>query len=64
MKNSLKNMNNKTKLVLALMQVENISSLMEGNEWQQFINSKLIGLKVELERQLSNETVKELSQTP
>jgi hypothetical protein len=57
-------MNNKTKLILALMQVENISSLMEGNEWQQFINSKLIGLKVELERQLSNETVKELSQTP
>ncbi len=57
-------MNNKTKLILALMQVENISSLMEGNEWEQFINSKLIGLKVELERQLSNETVKELSQTP
>ncbi len=57
-------MDNKTKLILALDQINNISSLMEGNEWKQFINSKLIGLKVELERQLSNETVKELSQTP
>jgi hypothetical protein len=56
-------MNNKTKLILALQQIDNLTSLLEGNDWEPFLNSKLIGLKIELERQLSLETVRELSQT-
>ena len=47
-------MNNKTKLILALMQVENISNLMKDNEYEYFMVSHLIPLKVEMERQLSN----------
>lgn len=47
-------MNNKTKLILSLMQVENISNLMKDNEWEQFMVSHLIPLKCEMERQLTN----------
>ena len=47
-------MNDKTKLILALMQVDNISNLMKDNEWEQFMVSHLIPLKVEMERQLTN----------
>lgn len=46
-------MNEKSKLILALMQIENISELMKDNEWEKFIVSHLIPLKVEMERQLS-----------
>ena len=56
-------MNNKTKLILALQQIDNMTSLLAGNEWEKYLNSKLITLKVELERQLSIETVREPSQT-
>lgn len=47
-------MNDKTKLILAMMQVENISNLIKDNEWEQFMVSHLIPLKVEMERQLTN----------
>jgi hypothetical protein len=47
-------MNDKTKFILALMQIENISKLMKENEYEQFMVSHLIPLKVEIERQLSN----------
>ncbi len=47
-------MNDKTKFILALMQIENISNLMKENEYEQFMVSHLIPLKVEIERQLSN----------
>jgi hypothetical protein len=56
-------MNNKTKLILALQQIDNLTNLLAGNDWEPFLNSKLIGLKIELERQLSLETVREPSQT-
>lgn len=46
-------MNDKTKIILALMQIENISNLMQGNQWQGFMSSHLIPMKCELERQLS-----------
>lgn len=46
-------MTDQTKLILALMQVENISNLLAGNKWEQYLTSKLITVKVELERQLS-----------
>lgn len=45
-------MNKKTKLILALMQIENISNLMRGNAWEGFTTSHLLPLKYELERQL------------
>ena len=48
-------MNKKTKLILALMQIENISNLMRGNVWEGFTTSHLLPLKYEFERQLSLE---------
>lgn len=45
--------NTKTKLIFALNQIENISKLLEGNEWEQFFVSHLIPIKIELERQLT-----------
>jgi hypothetical protein len=47
-------MNDKIKFVLALMQIENISELMKENEYEQFMVSHLMPLKVEIQRQLSN----------
>jgi len=47
-------MNEKTKLILALLQVENLTKLLEGNDYQQFLYAKLIGIEVELKRQLSH----------
>ena len=48
-------MNKKTKLILALMQIENISKLMQGNAWEGFTTSHLLPLKYEFERQLALE---------
>ena len=50
-------MKDKAKIILALKQVENIASLIEGNEYEQYLVSKLVGVKVELERQLTNLSV-------
>jgi hypothetical protein len=47
-------MDDKIKFLLALMQIENISNLMKDNEYEQFIVSHLMPLKVEIQRQLSN----------
>jgi hypothetical protein len=47
-------MNDQTKLILALMQVDNLTSLIEGNEYQKFLYSHLISVQVELQRQLTN----------
>jgi hypothetical protein len=47
-------MNVKTKLIFAMMQVENISNLMKENEYEHFMLSHLMPLKVEIQRQLSN----------
>lgn len=46
-------MNEQTKIILALTQVENIAKLVEGNQWEVFFSSHLIPLQCELERQLS-----------
>jgi hypothetical protein len=45
-----------TKLLLALQQIDNLTSLIEGNEYQQFLYSHLISIQVELKRQLTNLT--------
>ena len=47
-------MNEKTKLIFALMQIENISNLVEGNAFEKFMVSHLLPLKIEMERQLTN----------
>ena len=46
-------MTEEVKLHLALIQVNNILSLIEGNQYEQFMKGKLIGLQVEINRQLS-----------
>ena len=47
-------MNEKTKLILALMQIDNVSSLLKDNEWETYLTRQLISVRVELERQLSH----------
>ena len=49
-------MNETTKIILALQQINNITSLLEDNEYQQFLYGKLISIRCELERQLTNLT--------
>ena len=47
-------MNDQTKLILTLMQIDNLISLIDGNEYQQFLYGNLISIQVELQRQLTN----------
>jgi hypothetical protein len=47
-------MTEKQKLIIALMQIDSLTELLQGNEYQQFLYSKLIGLQVEIKRQMSN----------
>jgi len=47
-------MDDKTKFILALMQIENISNLMKDNEYERFMVSHLVPLEVEIKRQLTN----------
>ena len=45
-------MNNQTKLVFALEHVAHLHDLIEGNEYQHFLNDHLTSLEYEFERQL------------
>jgi hypothetical protein len=47
-------MDEKTKFILALLQIENITNLMKDNEYEHFMVSHLMPLKIEIQRQLSN----------
>jgi len=47
-------MNDKTKIILALMQIDNLTNLLKDNEYQKFLYSHLISVQVELKRQLSH----------
>jgi len=47
-------MNEQTKLILALQQVDNLTELLAGNQYENYMFQRLITLKVELERQLSH----------
>ena len=49
-------MNEQIKLILALQQIDNLTSLTAGNEYQKFLYSHLISIQVELQRQLTNLT--------
>jgi len=46
-------MTGKENLILALMQVENVSKLVKDNQYYGYISSHLLSVKYELERQLS-----------
>ena len=47
-------MDERTKLHLALQQIDNVISLMDGNEWETYLSRPLSVVKYELERQLTN----------
>jgi hypothetical protein len=47
-------MDEKTKFILALMQIDNITELLKENEYEHFMVSHLMPLKIEIQRQLSN----------
>jgi uncharacterized protein YeeX (DUF496 family) len=49
-----KQMNQTIKIILALQQVEGISKLMKGNEYESYIISYLVPIHAELNRQLTN----------
>ncbi len=48
-------MNNETKLVFALEHVAHLEDLIEGNEYEQYLNQSVSTLKFEFERQLALE---------
>ena len=48
-------MNNETKLVFALEHIAHLEDLIKDNEWEAFLTHSLIEMKVEFERQLTNE---------
>jgi hypothetical protein len=47
-------MTEKEKLIIALMQIDSLTELLQGNEYRQFLYGHLINIQVELKRQLSN----------
>tara|TARA_R110001606_G_C15382705_1_gene650604 strand:+ start:1316 stop:1486 length:171 start_codon:yes stop_codon:yes gene_type:complete len=47
-------MNEEEKLSTAIHQVDNLVTLLDGNEYQTFIYSKLSTVRYEIERQLTN----------
>lgn len=47
-------MSDQEKLILGLLQVNNLLSLLKDNEWSEHLSSHLISVKIELERQLSH----------
>ncbi len=44
----------KGKIILALMQIDNIMKLIKGNEYEFFMYSHLTSVDIELKRQLTN----------
>jgi len=46
-------MDERTKLHLALIQVNNVLSLIQGNQYESYMRNRLITLQVEMNRQLS-----------
>ena len=49
-------MTEEMKLILALDQIDNLTQLLSGNEYQKFLYSQLLPMKYELQRQLTNLT--------
>jgi hypothetical protein len=55
-------MNEKERLLLALQQINNITSLLQDNKYKNYLYSNLITIEVELQRQLTNLTYHERRQ--
>ena len=55
----MKKLDEKTRLLMGLIQVDNLVKLTEDNPYKQFFYSHLCSMKYELERQLSLTKVKE-----
>ena len=53
-KSEPENQKQKLNLILALQQVDNLTKLLEGNEYQKFLYGHLVSVQVELQRQLGN----------
>lgn len=49
-------MDQETKFLFVLMQIDNLTQLLKDNEYQTFLYSHLIPIKVEVQRQLTNLT--------
>jgi len=49
-------MNEKERLLLALQQINNITNLVQDNQYKEFLYGKLISVEIELQRQLTNLT--------
>jgi hypothetical protein len=47
-------MTEKEKLILAMMQINSLLRLLEGNEYQQYLYGHLVKTTVELRRQLNH----------
>jgi len=47
-------MNQQTKLLLGLQQIENLNALIADNEYQKYLHLHLTIIQVELQRQLTN----------
>ena len=47
-------MDEKTKLILAQMQINNLVELLKDNQYERYLYSHLITIDVELKRQLTN----------
>ena len=52
-------MNEKERLLIALQQINNITNLIQDNQYKEFLYGKLISVEVELQRQLTNITYHE-----
>jgi hypothetical protein len=46
-------MNQETKILLALQQIDNVMELVRGNNWEIFFSRNLIPVRIELQRQLT-----------
>jgi hypothetical protein len=49
-------MKDEVKLILALQQINNLTDLLEGNEYRMFLYGHLISMRCEIIRQLTNLT--------
>jgi hypothetical protein len=47
-------MNEQTKLILALHQIDNLTSLLKNNKYQQYLYEYLAQIRIELQRQYNN----------
>jgi hypothetical protein len=52
-------MREKEKLLIALTQIDNVVTLLEDNEWKNYLYNHLSPVKYELERQITNLNVYE-----